>query len=49
VQIADPRRVRALLLLQPDFFFGDFGELIERRDPAASGVERLTGFCLVSP
>jgi hypothetical protein len=31
---------RALLLLQPDFFLGDVGELIERRQPAAAGVER---------
>jgi hypothetical protein len=26
------------LLLQPDFFFGDVGELVDRRYPAAAGV-----------
>jgi hypothetical protein len=30
---------RALLLLQPDFFFGDRGELVERRQrPVAAGA-----------
>ncbi len=31
---------RALLLLQPDFFFGDFGELVEEREPALVGADR---------
>jgi hypothetical protein len=30
----------ALLRLQPDFFFGDVGELVEGRHLAAAGVER---------
>jgi hypothetical protein len=33
-------RAGALLLLQPDFFFGDLGELLERRHLAAAGVDR---------
>jgi hypothetical protein len=31
---------RALLLLQPDVFFGDRGELVEGRDPAVARVDR---------
>jgi hypothetical protein len=30
---------RTLLLLQPDFFFGDVGELLDGRHPAAPGVD----------
>jgi hypothetical protein len=33
-------RARALLLLEPDFFFGDRGEVVQCRDLAAIGVDR---------
>ena len=30
----------ALLLPQPDLFFGNVGQALERRDPAVAGVDR---------
>ena len=35
--------LRALLLRQPDFFFGDGGELVERGDLVASGDRNGNG------
>jgi hypothetical protein len=37
VELVDAPDASALLLLQPDFFFGDVGELVEGRQPAMAG------------